>query len=379
MALNAGDLVEVRSKAEILATLDADGRLDGMPLMPQMLQYCGQRFQVYKRAHKTCDPSRHMNLCSVTDAVHLNLRCDGKAYDGCQAACLLFWKEAWLKPVAAGAETAAPQARYGTGCTEADVLRATRQLGPDGKVERYFCQATEVPRYSKHLPWWDLRQYVEDYTSGNTTLWRLFCALLYAYAGRPFARRFKIAENAYDRLQALWGGVPYPRKKGKIALDADTPFAELNLKPGELVRIKPLEEILATCNVWNQNRGMYFDAEMVPFCGRVFRVRARVDRFVDENNGRPRKLKTPAVILEGVWCESRYSECRMHCPRRIYSWWREIWLERVEEAPGPGKRKEQPVMEPRPALEPVIAGKAACAHLEPVRKAKSSAALADRA
>ena len=23
--------------------------------MPQMFRYCGQRFQVYKRAHKTCD------------------------------------------------------------------------------------------------------------------------------------------------------------------------------------------------------------------------------------------------------------------------------------------------------------------------------------
>ena len=40
-------------------------------------------------------------------------------------------------------------------------------------------------------------------------------------------------------------------------------------------------------------------------------------------------MKTPAVILEGVWCQSRYSHCRMFCPRSIHSWWREIWLERV--------------------------------------------------
>jgi len=55
MTLCAGDWVQVRSKEEILATLDGNGRLDGLPLMPQMLKWCGQRFQVYKRAHKTCD------------------------------------------------------------------------------------------------------------------------------------------------------------------------------------------------------------------------------------------------------------------------------------------------------------------------------------
>ena len=55
MRLCVDDWVEVRSKAEILSTLDENGRLEGLPFMPQMFQYCGQRIQVYKRAHKTCD------------------------------------------------------------------------------------------------------------------------------------------------------------------------------------------------------------------------------------------------------------------------------------------------------------------------------------
>jgi hypothetical protein len=42
--VRAGEMVEVRSKEEILATLDERGRLHGMPFMPEMLQYCGQRF-----------------------------------------------------------------------------------------------------------------------------------------------------------------------------------------------------------------------------------------------------------------------------------------------------------------------------------------------
>ena len=55
MALRSGDWVEVRSKAEILRSLDNSGRLEKLPFTPQMFEYCGQRFKVYKRAHKTCD------------------------------------------------------------------------------------------------------------------------------------------------------------------------------------------------------------------------------------------------------------------------------------------------------------------------------------
>ena len=95
--------------------------------------------------------------------------------------------------------------------------------------------------------------------------------------------------------------------------------------------MKSYEDILATLDEEKKNRGLFFDAELVPFCGGTFRVRSRVQKFLNEKTGRLTELKTPAVILEGVWCLSRYSSCRMCCPRSIYSWWREIWLERVEE------------------------------------------------
>jgi hypothetical protein len=74
---------------------------------------------------------------------------------------------------------------------------------------------------------------------------------------------------------------------------------------------------------------------MVPFCGKVFRVKTRVAIFIDENTGKMRTMKTPAVILEGVWCQSRYSNKKMLCPRALHSWWREVWLERVPESRAP--------------------------------------------
>ena len=55
MGLRVGDLVEVRSAEEIVATLDERGELENLPFMPEMLKYCGQRLTVDKVAHKLCD------------------------------------------------------------------------------------------------------------------------------------------------------------------------------------------------------------------------------------------------------------------------------------------------------------------------------------
>ena len=343
--LSAGDWVEVRSKEEILRTLDKSGRMQGLPFMPQMFKYCGQRFQVYKRAHKTCDTVNPIAGRRLADGIHLSLRCDGQAYGGCQAACLIFWKEAWLKPVTAegvpvrefGSSSAgqAAQSAEATSCTEQDVLAATRVQGQsDSKGTRYSCQATELPRFTTPLRWWDQSQYLEDYRSGNVSLGRIFCGLVYVcYYHGTEAWRNKIGIPSrwlYDLFQSLWGGVPFPRRKGRRPIGQPAPMSDLNLQPGELVRVKSYDDILATLN-GTVHRGLHFDAELVPYCGGTYRVQARIERFLDEKTGKLISLKTPAVILENVWCQSRYSGCRMFCPRSIYSWWREVWLERVDD------------------------------------------------
>jgi len=43
-----GDRVVVRSPAEILATLDMDGTLDGLPFMAEMLESCGRPFRIHR-------------------------------------------------------------------------------------------------------------------------------------------------------------------------------------------------------------------------------------------------------------------------------------------------------------------------------------------
>jgi hypothetical protein len=349
MKLRAGDWVEVRSKEEILRSLDENGRLEGLPFMPQMFQYCGQRFRVYKRAHKTCDTVNGTGGRWLANGIHLDLRCDGKAYGGCQAACLIFWKDAWLKRVGDGGNPVDTLPSRGgpdistlvkKECLEKDVWKATRAQDPQSPHESiYYCQATQLPYFTTHLQWWDLRQYMEDFVSRNVTLGRMLRGFVYV-SYYPLCRQGRSQLEPlrlffrwlYDRFQAMWGGVHFPRKRGLLPPGQSAPISSLNLQPGELVRIKRYEEILKTIGSrFNKNHGLFFDAELVPYCGHIYRVRTRIDRFIDERTGKMVSLKMPAVILEGVWCKSRYSDCRMGCPRSIYSWWREVWLERVPE------------------------------------------------
>lgn len=349
--LSVGDWVEVRSKEEILRTLDGSGQLDGMPFMPEMFRFCGQKLQVHKRAHKTCDYTTpypyHMRRLEET--VHLETRCDGEAHGGCQAGCLLYWKEAWLKPASGDprkvtvsiAETASGgdvDAASSTRCSESEVSAHTQVSDPKGGPPTYVCQATQVPCATKPLAWWDLRQYIEDYWSGNVGLGRIFSGLTYSIyyhlsqAGIGLGPAMRWFYNMFHRL---WGGTLYPRTPGLIPEGKPTPAGTLNLQPGELVRVKSHEEILKSVDSSNRNRGMYWDAELVPYCGGTYRVLKRVTRLIDEKTAKMVEMKNPCIILDSVVCQARYSPCRMLCPKAMYPYWREIWLERVE-ANGPG-------------------------------------------
>jgi hypothetical protein len=348
--LRAGEWVEVRSKYEILSTLDQQGQFDGLPFMPEMFAFCGSRLQVYKRAHKTCDTVFPIRSRRMANAVHLETRCDGQAHGGCQATCLIFWKEIWLKRADDPSKSCAPAAfdlegrPHGIestgGCTESDVLAATRQqTNSPGSEPVYRCQATRLPYATTYLWHWDIRQYLEDYSSGNVGIGRILSGVvwmsyysLHYVLSKAGVGLGKIMPWFYDKLRPLWRGTSFPRRTGRIPVGEPTPSRALNLQPGELVRVRSLEEILETVNTESKNRGLFFDQEMVPFCGKTYRVLQRVSKIINEQTGEMQDMKTPSIMLENVFCQSRYSKCRLFCPRSIHSYWREIWLERVSES-----------------------------------------------
>jgi hypothetical protein len=71
--------------------------------------------------------------------------------------------------------------------------------------------------------------------------------------------------------------------------------------------------------------------EMSPFCGGTYRVERRVTRIVDEKSGRMVQMKWPCIMLEGGHCKARYHPDAVLCRRKIPQYFREAWLERLEE------------------------------------------------
>jgi hypothetical protein len=334
----AGDLVEVRSKKEILATLDEHGCVGGVPFMPEMLRFCGQRFHIGAVAHKTCDTICASGGRRLPSTVHLDgVRCDGSAHGGCQAECSLFWKDAWLKPVDCNRNVASgaagpidrPSAKY----TEAQLVAHTRVPGSqDDEEPRYICQATTLLQATQPLPWWDLRQYLFDILTRNRSLPCVLRAVWLASLRQllrhtPFG--YRILDSLYKRMHRWLMGRSSPYVEGKLPGGTPTPTGRLDLKAGELVRVKSKHEIEKTVDETGRNRGLSFDKEMARFCDGVFEVRSSVVQIIDETTGKMRHMKQPCVMLEGVYCHSEYSERRLMCPRAIPPYWREIWLERV--------------------------------------------------
>jgi glycosyltransferase involved in cell wall biosynthesis len=314
LGLRRGDLVEVRSAEEILATLDEEGRLNALPFMAEMIAYCGRRVTVDRRADKICDTMSSLKSRRIDDAVFLaDLRCDGSGHGGCQAECRFYWHESWLKRIAPDAPVTA---REGDDPEEATAALRERVAGFSGTtdaggVTRYRCQATEMRNASRDLSTFAPGPYLNEWRNGDVS------------AG-TFVR--VMARAAIDQPRHALGRRPFPL----TGPTSKTPHTDpLGLQPGEWVRVKSAEEIRKTLTDQGRNRGLWFDWEMLPFCGGTYRVRQRVTRIIEERTGKMLELTRDCVRLEGVVCSGERSTSRWFCPREIPCYWREAWLERV--------------------------------------------------
>jgi hypothetical protein len=295
-----GDLVEVRSAEEVLATLDEKGTLQSLPFMPEMLVFCGRRFRISRQAFKTCVDDQEMRR--LEDTVFLeDVRCDGASHGGCARACLVFWKTAWLKRAGSAPANGVPN----LGPSAADLVSLATHDG------QFFCQATEIVNASKPLPWWQAKQYLWDLKYNRIPLLQ-------------FAQSFFIAiHNKVGPRLGLgsWRAVAGP---GTSRFAAEP----LNLRPGEFVRVKSLDQIKATLDSEGKHQNLLFAPAMADFSGQVLRVRDRVESIVLDGIRQQRKIRD-TVLLEGATCDGM---CHRMCPRQSLLFWRECWLERVKAA-----------------------------------------------
>ncbi len=311
--LRPGDFVEVKAPAEILRTLDADGTLDQLPFMPEMVEFCGRRFQVSRRVVKTCyytkAGSSGMRKFRTDDVVLLDgLRCSGAEHDGCQKACMIFWREAWLRKVEDAVSTQEmrdPQSTLSHMDSDGrEQLRACLKTLSGPKT--YFCQASELLNATNELSRWErFGKSFSDVRAGN-------CSTL------EMAQRIGIW--LFWRIRRVFLGA-YAHGTNKA-----TPVGGINLQSGEWVEVKPMESITETLNESAHNRGLYFTPAMRQLCGAQHRVEKKVDKIIVDGTGEMRQLRN-TVFLEGSLCGCA---CVAFggCPRGEFAYWREIWLRR---------------------------------------------------
>jgi hypothetical protein len=306
--LYRGDLVEVKTPEEIVQTLDAEGASDHLPFMPEMLEFCGRRFRVSRRVLTICFSGPGSTRGFRTDVVTLDdVRCSGAAHDGCKKACMIFWRETWLRKV----EDTEVQSQVDL--RGLDRLRARLKVSNGPKI--YYCQASELSKATHSLSRWErLEKYLSGLRTGN-------------FNARQMAQGFGIF--LFWRIHRMLFGV-YPRGSNE-----STPMKVLNLEPGEWVEVKPLPGIIETLNERGQNRGLYFSPEMRLWCGRRCRVKERLDKIIVDGTGQMRQLPN-TVSLEGSTCGCSYLGFgTAGCSRCEVTYWREIWLRRSDEHSDP--------------------------------------------
>jgi hypothetical protein len=314
-----GDVVRVRSREEILATLESDGTLASLPFMPEMLAYCGKELTVYARADKSCDTVEWTNNRRMANTVHLvGARCDGSAHGGCQAGCNLFWREEWLAwPDEPATPIATPTPGPAVPVT-VQTLTAAARRSEDSSAFR--CQATEHFRASSPIPRHHYVQYLADVRTRNATPWVVIRGL----SIMAFNKYQRLSRRIVPRWLRIKGGRDYPFVIG-TGTGARTPVTDL--QPGDLVEVRSKADIMATLGPDQRNRNMWFDAEMLPFCGRRARVQRKVNQLLDERSGKMIKV-SDCVVLQDVVCLGLYHQ---FCQRAIQPYWRSAWLRKIEE------------------------------------------------
>jgi hypothetical protein len=167
--LRIGELVEVHSAEEILATLDENGELDGLPFMPEMLGLVwppGPGAQARPQALRHHRLDRHVPHARRRPPGGVALRRPGPRGLPGRLPHLLEGGVAAAGP----GRRARPAATPGPGCTLATLTAATRRPRDPAAPgeERYACQATELRRAAPEgIPSWDACQYLQDVRSGN--------------------------------------------------------------------------------------------------------------------------------------------------------------------------------------------------------------------
>jgi hypothetical protein len=135
-----------------------------------------------------------------------------------------------------------------------------------------------------------------------------------------FVRINKKISNFTQSANVRFNNIFYPKKSLKE-------MEPLNLQPGEWVEVRSIDEISLTLDKNGKYKGLKFMTEMEKFCGKKFKVFKIVKKIKLEEMGEIRKLKTPSIFLESVYCDGERHE---RCGRSCFHFFKEAWVKRID-------------------------------------------------
>ena len=120
----------------------------------------------------------------------------------------------------------------------------------------------------------------------------------------------------HKTLQSV--GIEKKGRPGCQVVKKDAQWDEvLDLRPGEWVEVKSEQEIMATLNEKNQNKGLLWMRNMREHCGKRYRVFKKLETILLESNGELRKMKN-TVLLEDTICDGKDF---FGCVRSCFHYW----------------------------------------------------------
>lgn len=95
--MQSGDLVRIRTRKEIEATLDSKYQLKGCLFMAEMWDYCGKQLRVLKPVKRFLDECEYHVRRTSGIVILEGAICRGTVYpQGCDHSCYFFWRKEWL-------------------------------------------------------------------------------------------------------------------------------------------------------------------------------------------------------------------------------------------------------------------------------------------
>lgn len=143
-----------------------------------------------------------------------------------------------------------------------------------------------------------------------------------------------LRQKAINKIRPLKGNLIFLKRGMMLRLDlfpktsTDKTIRSMEIKAGDLVRVRSKKDINNILDNWRMYKGCSFMDEMYQYCGRTFKVLKAVHNFYDEANQRLVKCRD-ILILEDVICSGRRTLYKERCDRNCFLFWHTAWLDKI--------------------------------------------------